>query len=141
MVATVLSDLALLAGAASPLVFAVAALVLVWRRGFKRAEATLKGMSITLDGIDKAVNSVPAGVPAMKDRVATIERTQIHHSGQIAAIRTDLDAGFAAVHDRLDGFLATDTITAQFDALNQRLDDMAATATTHHPEDPNAQDS
>lgn len=116
MVGTVLSDLALLVGALSPLVLAGAVFLLVLRKGFKRAEARLRGMAVTLDGIDRAVNSVPPGTPAMKDRVATIEATQSEHIDELAALRADLVDGFAAVH--------------------QRLDQMAADAARHHPEDP-----
>jgi len=122
MLATILSDTALLVAALTPLVLAAAIFVLVWRKGFKRVDARLSGMEVTLEGIDKAVNSVPAGTAPLKDKVAVIEDkvagiegTQVEHSGQIAAVRAELDAGFAAVHERLD--------------------QMAAEAARHHPED------
>lgn len=101
-VATVLSDAALVIAAATPLVLSAAVFLLVWRKGFRRVDAKLAGMAVTLEGIDKAVNSVPAGVPALKDRIARIEAAQDAHSGQIEAIRADLEVGFAQVRRCFD---------------------------------------
>lgn len=105
-VATVLSDAALVIAAATPFVLSAAVFLLVWRKGFRHIHAKLAGMAVTLEGIDKAVNSVPAGMPALKDRIARIEATQDAHSAQIEAIRADLEVGFAQVRRCFDRMAA-----------------------------------
>lgn len=54
-------------------ILAASAWLLVWRKGFKRVEARLKDMSVTLEGVDKAVNRKAPHEPHLKDRVARVE--------------------------------------------------------------------
>lgn len=54
-------------------IIASAAWLLVWRKGFQRVTAQLKDMSVTLEGVDAAVNRKQPHEPHLKDRVARVE--------------------------------------------------------------------
>lgn len=68
-----------------------------------------------LDAIDHAVNNTGPNEPTIRETVES-------HSGEIAAIRRDV------------GKIGK-TLTDGLAAVNERLDEMAALAAKHHPED------
>lgn len=89
MFATVLSDTALVIASMSTFTIAAAMFVAVRHRG-RRIEVKLGSIQATADAVNQAVNSVPAGVAPLTQRVDSIEATLVGHGRKIDAIAEHL---------------------------------------------------
>lgn len=88
MIAGLMTDISLLLSAVAILIVAVAGATLVYRKAFKRFEAKLGSMSVSLqavergqrevntkvDSVERAVNNVGEGAPTLVQRVTQLEK-------------------------------------------------------------------
>lgn len=71
LLASLVSDTALVIGAMSPLVLAIAALIFVVTKDKRQLKAEFNKFAVTLQGIDHAVNQVEPGEPPLREKVDT----------------------------------------------------------------------
>ena len=112
----------------SAVIMAASAWLLVWRKGFQRVNATLKNMSVTLEGVDRQVNRVTPGAPSIPATLASLHAQLVAQGDQLDTIERRMATFLTA--DQV-----TDEFTSEFNRLHERLDMLAGVARRQHPDE------